>query len=71
MAAVDGAIRLLDFNEKLDIHLLDRVVASLYNGAGEEVGNVAHAIRDENATRRSQTRLIRRFVCSNKWRRGC
>ncbi|XP_062503656.1 exportin-1-like isoform X2 [Corticium candelabrum] len=36
MAAVDGAIRLLDFNEKLDIHLLDRVVASLYNGAGEE-----------------------------------
>jgi hypothetical protein len=41
MALVENAVRLLDFGEKLDIDLLDRVVGALYNGAGEEVGSTA------------------------------
>ena len=41
MSLVESAVRLLDFGEKLDIDLLDRVVGGLYNGAGEEVGSTA------------------------------
>lgn len=31
------ASKLLDFNQKLDINLLDRVVNSLYQGQGDQV----------------------------------
>jgi len=37
MAALnEQASKLLDFSEKLDIGLLDRVVGCMYNGVGEE-----------------------------------
>lgn len=35
-ALAEQAAKLLDFNEKLDINLLDRVVGCMYNGVGEE-----------------------------------
>jgi exportin-1 len=34
---VDEANKLLDFNQKLDIDLLDNIVASLYNSTGEQL----------------------------------
>jgi len=34
--AQETANKLLDFNAKLDIGLLDRVVSTLYSGSGEE-----------------------------------
>lgn len=36
MSALAEASKLLDFNEKLDINLLDRVVGCMCNGVGEE-----------------------------------
>lgn len=35
-ALAEQASKLLDFSEKLDINLLDRVVGCMYNGAGDE-----------------------------------
>ena len=35
---MEEARKLLDFNQKLDITLLDRVVTCLYNGSGDQVG---------------------------------
>ena len=34
--AQDTVNKLLDFNQKLDIGLLDRVVGTLYSGSGEQ-----------------------------------
>lgn len=34
--AIDMANKLLDFNQKLDIGLLDNVVGTLYSGTGDQ-----------------------------------
>jgi exportin-1 len=39
MLADHAAQQLLDFNQKLDINLLDNVVNCLYHGVGPQVGN--------------------------------
>lgn len=33
------AAKLLDFDQKLDIALLDNIITCMYNGTGEEVGS--------------------------------
>lgn len=40
MLADHAAQQLLDFNQKLDINLLDNVVNCLYHGVGPQVGGV-------------------------------
>lgn len=39
MLADHAAQQLLDFNQKLDINLLDNVVNCLYHGVGPQVGH--------------------------------
>lgn len=34
---IDQAAKLLDFSQKLDIHLLDSVISCMYTGAGQQV----------------------------------
>lgn len=40
MLADHAARQLLDFNQKLDINLLDNVVNCLYHGVGPQVSNI-------------------------------
>lgn len=37
MATLPEASKLLDFNQKLDINLLDNIVGCMYTGMGEQV----------------------------------
>eukprot|EP00118_Oscarella_pearsei_P024873 m.306992 g.306992 ORF g.306992 m.306992 type:complete len:1067 (+) comp41797_c0_seq1:376-3576(+) len=46
MAVVDNASRLLDFTQKLDIVLLDRVVSTLYGGAKQEQQEAQRVLTD-------------------------
>lgn len=62
MALVDHAVRLLDFGEKLDINLLDRVVGALYNGAGEEVGSTRVTVASVYQGKPIRLSLIISFV---------
>ena len=41
---MEDARKLLDFTQKLDITLLDRVVTCLYAGSGEQVGGTAPSL---------------------------
>lgn len=36
----EEAARLLDFNQKLDINLLDNIVGAMYTGIGEQVNQI-------------------------------
>lgn len=42
MLADHAAQQLLDFNQKLDINLLDNVVNCLYHGVGPQVGHASY-----------------------------
>ena len=40
----DEAAKLLDFNQKLDISLLDNIVTCMYTGDGQRVSQQSHCV---------------------------